>query len=233
MSLSLHIRNLITRPSSFGATKFIPRASEATFEAVVKTAERKDVALPLWNELKEEIYSLEPEAKLTIGKPSDGHLSSYYPSEIVLSDAEVDEVQALADQAGVSTLNTRLSKESNSLLTLHLASSDDKELPPSYPAALVSSSLGFTCKIVPGDYKPHLERVNKALKEAQKYAGDKNRSAMLSDYVECFKTGDIEKHKGEDIVDRPHTLNTCHAHRWLAQMGQRSRPSHRDVSGSD
>ena len=58
-------------------------------------------------QVKTEIYSLEPEASLSIGKPSEGHLSAYYPSNPAPSDAEIDEVQAICDKAGVSTLNTR------------------------------------------------------------------------------------------------------------------------------
>lgn len=34
---------------SFGATKFIPRVSDAALEAVVSASERSDIALPLWN----------------------------------------------------------------------------------------------------------------------------------------------------------------------------------------
>lgn len=182
-------------PLSFGATKFIPRVDESAFEAVVRASERSTEALPLWDALKEEIYALAPEAKLAIGKPADGHLSSYYPSpENPPSDAEVEEVQALADQAGVSTLNTRLSKESPSLLTLHIASASEN-LPISYPAALVSSRLGFTCQLKGGDHKLHLTKVNAALKEAAKHTGNKNRSDMLVDYMASFENGDIEKHK--------------------------------------
>lgn len=145
-------------------------------------------------QVKEEIYALTPESKLTIGKPSEGHLSSYYPSDPAPSDAEVDEVQALCDAAGVSTLNTRLSKQSASVLTLHIASSSS-ELPPTYPAALVSTLLGFTVKLQGGDYAECLTKVNQSLKDAAKHAGDKNRSDMLVDYEESFKTGDIEAHK--------------------------------------
>ncbi|KAK4047987.1 hypothetical protein OIV83_005021 [Microbotryomycetes sp. JL201] len=179
---------------SFGAVKFIPRVSQDAFEAVVSTSERSATALPLWRAVKDELYSLEPESKMFIGKPSEGHVSAYYPSDPAPSDAEVDEVQRLCDEAGVSTLNTRLSKQSPSLLTLHVASAKDS-LPVSYPAALVSSELGFTVKLVPGDFSKSLGKVNKALTEAIKYAENKNRQQLLEDYVESFKTGDIEKHK--------------------------------------
>jgi dipeptidyl-peptidase-3 len=158
---------------SFGATKFIPRVPEAAFAAVVSASERSSVALPFWEELKSEIYSLSPEASLSIGKPSQGHRSSYYPSSPAPSDEQVNEVQALADAAGVSTLNTRLSLVSPTELVLRFAS--------------VSS--------LPSTYKDALEKVNAALKEAEKYARDGNQSGMLKDYVQSFEHGDIEAHK--------------------------------------
>lgn len=65
-------------------------------------------------QVKTEIYSLEPEASLSIGKPSEGHLSAYYPSNPAPSDAEIDEVQAICDKAGVSTLNTRCAPDPSS-----------------------------------------------------------------------------------------------------------------------
>ncbi|GAA5906487.1 hypothetical protein JCM5296_003782 [Sporobolomyces johnsonii] len=178
---------------SFGATKFIPRASEAAFEAVVNASERADVVKPLFNELKSEIYALSPEPALTIGNPNAGHLSSYYPSSPPPSDAQVNEVQAICDAAGVSTLNTRLSRVSDQELILHIASVSD--LPSSFPKSLKSEKLGFEVKLQPGDYSDCLAKVNAALREARKYAGDKNRAGMLADYEESFEHGDVEAHK--------------------------------------
>ncbi|KAL8283979.1 hypothetical protein RQP46_005092 [Phenoliferia psychrophenolica] len=179
---------------SFGATKFIPRIPASVFGAVVKASERSSVALPLWESVKEEIYSLSPEASLSIGKPSEGHLSAYYPSNPAPSDAEVDEVQAICDKAGVSTLNTRLAKIDATNLSLLIASSSHS-LAPSYPATLKSSSLNFTLHLTPGDFDGPLAEVNKSLVLAAEHAGDANRKAMLLDYKTSFENGDIEMHK--------------------------------------
>ncbi|KAK4053216.1 hypothetical protein OIO90_003990 [Microbotryomycetes sp. JL221] len=180
---------------SFGAVKFIPRVSPEAFDKVVSNAERSATALPLWRSLKQELYAVEPESQMLIGKPSEGHVSSYYPSDPAPSDLEVDEVQRLCDEAGVSTLNTRLSKQSQSLLTLHIASSNKDELPTTYPAALVSSEHNFTVKLVPGDFSQALTKVNDSLTKAIDHAENSNRQSLLKDYIESFKTGDIEKHK--------------------------------------
>lgn len=178
---------------SFGATKFIPRSSPSSFEAIITSSELAAKALPLWRALKEEIYSVENEGLLSIGKPIEGGLSGYYWGEKV-GDGEVDEVQRLCDEAGVSTLNTRLSKSSSTALTLHIASTTPT-LPPSFPSSLVSLSLGFTLTLVGGDHAPSLLKVNQALKEAAKYAEDENRANMLGDYERSFGGGDVGDHK--------------------------------------
>ncbi|KPV75592.1 uncharacterized protein RHOBADRAFT_26952 [Rhodotorula graminis WP1] len=178
---------------SFGATKFIARASEEGFAAIVAASERSSVALPLWNELSGEIYALKPEASLSIGKPTDGHTSAYYPSSPPPSDEQVDEVQALCDAAGISTLNTRLSRTSDTELVLLIASVG--KLPASFPESLKSDKLGSTVRLEAGDFSDALGRVNAALREARKHARDDNQRQMLEKYEESFETGDIEAHK--------------------------------------
>ncbi|BGP40068.1 hypothetical protein JCM10449v2_004026 [Rhodotorula kratochvilovae] len=178
---------------SFGATKFVPRASKDAFAAVVATSERASVAVPLWEELATEIYALTPEASLSIGKPTAGHTSAYYPSSPPPSDAQVDEVQALCDAAGVSTLNTRLARVSDTELVLLVASAGD--LPSSYPRELRSDKQGFTVRLEPRDYADALGRVNAALREARPHARDENQGKMLDEYEKSFESGDIEAHK--------------------------------------
>ncbi|SGZ32256.1 BQ5605_C040g11835 [Microbotryum silenes-dioicae] len=157
-------------------------------------AERKEDVQALWEKTKQEIYALSPVSQLVIGKPVRGHLSNYYPSDPAPSDEHIDEVQNLCDQNGISTLNTRLIKISDQELVLKLASTT-KDVPSSYPAELESSKFGFKVRIQGGDYASSLAKVNQGLLDAAKYAGDDNRSKMLHDYENSFRTGDLETHK--------------------------------------
>ncbi|GJN89397.1 hypothetical protein Rhopal_002377-T1 [Rhodotorula paludigena] len=193
LAYSAQVFSNLSNFRSFGATKFIPRATPEGFAAVVKASERASVALPLWDELSHEIYALSPESALSIGKPTAGHTSSYYPSATPPTDEQVDEVQALCDAAGISTLNTRLARESDSQLVLLVASAAD--LPASYPKSLRSDKLGFDVRLEARDYADALAKVNAALSEARKYARNENQDKMLEKYVESFETGDIEAHK--------------------------------------
>ncbi|BGO94147.1 hypothetical protein JCM10020v2_005841 [Rhodotorula toruloides] len=193
LAYSAQVLSNLSNMRSFGATKFIPRVSEQSFEAVVKASQRSDVALPLWQELKEEIYSLSPEASLSIGKPSAGHVSAYYPSSPAPSDAQVDEVQALCDAAGISTANTRLSRVSDTELVLLVASIS--ALPSHYPKSLKSEKLGFEVRLQAGDYADALAKVDAALAQAGQYAANDNQREMLKHYAKSFETGNIEAHK--------------------------------------
>ncbi|GAA6015297.1 hypothetical protein JCM10207_008940 [Rhodosporidiobolus poonsookiae] len=193
LAYAAQVLSNLSNIKSFGATKFVPRVSQDAFAAVVKASEQASTAVPLWEDLKEEIYALSPEASLSIGKPSAGHISAYYPSTPAPSDAQVEEVQALADAAGISTLNTRLARVSDSELVLLIASTSD--VPSAWPKSLKSDKLGFECRIQGGDYKEQLEKVNAELSAAEKVARDENQAAMLREYVKSFATGDVEAHK--------------------------------------
>ena len=57
-------------------------------------------------QLKEHIYSVAPEASLSIGKRSLGHISNYYPGEVI-TDEEVAAIQNAAEKYDVNVINTR------------------------------------------------------------------------------------------------------------------------------
>lgn len=143
-------------------------------------------------QVKEVMYAHDDEAALLIGNPSQGHTSNYYSRDPPPSDAEVEEVQALCDAAGVSTLNTRLAKEPDGRLRLRVASAE--ALPKTWPKTLKSDKLGFTLTLEPWDFAMHLSGVVSALREAVKYAGDANRAKMLEHYADSFRGGDYKAH---------------------------------------
>ncbi|TFK97989.1 aflatoxin-detoxifizyme [Pterulicium gracile] len=171
---------------SFGATKFIPRVSQDKFEAFVNQSPNASQAKPLWDQLKSHIYSLEPEAALTIGKPSKGHTSNYYMGETI-TDSEVAVVQQAAEKLGIDVLNTRVSKQSSEAFTLHIASVNGGVQDN------VAASPHVSVKH--GDFATQLKRVNEALTEAKKHAANPTQVSMLDGYIKSFDTGSIEDHK--------------------------------------
>jgi len=178
---------------SFGATKFIPRSSPESFRKIVEASPRSSTALSLFDSLSPSLYSLSPAASLSIGFPADGHISSYYPGELKPTKEEIEKVQSICTEKGISTLNTRLTKNSDTSFTLLIASIA-KSSTSGFPESPIKAN-GIEVEIKMGDYSDCLEKVNAALKEAKKYAGDSNRTAMLGDYQESFEKGSTEKHK--------------------------------------
>jgi dipeptidyl-peptidase-3 len=176
---------------SFGATKFVPRSSSEAFRSIVAASPRSSTALPLFDSLSSSIYSLTPPESLSIGFPADGHVSSYYPGKFKPTKAEIEAVQELCTEKGISTLNTRLSKNSDTSFTLLIASVDAQG--QSSTSTIKSDKFEVVLKY--GDYSACLEKVNSALEQAKKLTSDSNQQAMLGDYQKSFKTGSVDAHK--------------------------------------
>ncbi|KAI0306584.1 aflatoxin-detoxifizyme [Multifurca ochricompacta] len=164
---------------SFGFTKFIPRVPQEKLSAVIENSPNAANAIPLWNELKEHVYALEPEASLFIGKRSLGQVSNYYLGDSITDD-EVVAVQAAAEKIGIDILNTRVRKNSPKDFVILVASVDTR------PDAVHDFSLkGGDAKLTVryGDFAGPLSRVVKALTEAKDHAANKHQSAMIEDYI--------------------------------------------------
>ncbi|KAF8654206.1 hypothetical protein AX16_003732 [Volvariella volvacea WC 439] len=176
---------------SFGFTKIIPRVSPERFEAVVANSLRSSEALPLWNKLKEHIYSNTPESSLFIGKRNEGHVSNYYLGEII-TDEEVAAVQKAAENLGIDVLNTRVVKNGPGDFTLLIASAS------SQPEAFHDISLNdgtAKLKVQYGDFSSALRKSVDALKEAIKYVANDHQRAAIESYIKSFETGSIQDHK--------------------------------------
>ncbi|KAI0065345.1 aflatoxin-detoxifizyme [Artomyces pyxidatus] len=176
---------------TFGFTKFIPRISESKFTAVVESSANASNALPLWNDIKEHVYALEPEASLSIGKRRLGQVSNYYLGEPI-TDEEVAAVQAAAEKIGVDVLVTRVEKKGPKDFVLLVASVETQST-LTHDIELQGTSVKLTVQY--GDFSDPLKKVNVALAEAKKYAANENESLMIDGYIQSFKTGSVEDHK--------------------------------------
>ncbi|KIY50904.1 hypothetical protein FISHEDRAFT_71212 [Fistulina hepatica ATCC 64428] len=172
---------------TFGFTKFVPRVDADKFGAVIKVSANANKAESLWKELKDHIYTLSPEASLSIGKRSQGHVSNYYLG-VPITDDEVAAVQDAAEGLGIDVLNTRVRKNGPSDFTLLVASVDKTK-------SSVHSLEKLKLTIEYGDFSEHLAKVNAALKEALKYTANEHQTKMVEGYIESFQTGSIPAHK--------------------------------------
>ncbi|PCH38202.1 aflatoxin-detoxifizyme [Wolfiporia cocos MD-104 SS10] len=176
---------------SFGFTKFIPRVPQDNFALVVKNSPSAVKALPLWEELKEHIYQLSPEASNFIGKRHLGHISNYYLGETILDD-EVAAVQAAAEKIGIDVLNTRVRKDGPDSFALLVASAEPQ---PTALHEIEIMSKGAKLSVEYGDFSEPLQKAVAALKEARAHVANEHQAAMLESYIESFKTGSIAAHK--------------------------------------
>jgi dipeptidyl-peptidase-3 len=165
---------------SFGFTKFIPRISQAQFEAAVKASANASKATALWDDLKEHIYSHTPEASLSIGKPNAGHVSGYYLGEAP-TDEEVAAVQTAAEKANIDLLNTRVRKDGPKEFTL-LVASGDKLVSP-FKAQELAGLDGVKLKVEYGDFTEALSKAATALTQAKQFAANEHQKAMLNGYI--------------------------------------------------
>ena len=148
--------------------------------------------------MREHIYAAEPEASLFIGKPTEGHISNYYPSKLIINDEEVAAVQAASEKLSIDILNTRY--EANLLsghpvfslvsrvvkngpddCTLLIASADKKD-DVEHSVDVNGKTIKLTVRH--GDYSADLTKVVEALKEARKYAANDNQANMIGSYIE-------------------------------------------------
>ena len=169
---------------SFGDTKFIPRLSVEDFQSVIESSESPE-ALKLFHQVKNVMYSVDPEESLLIGYPGDKHVSGYYSPDI--TKADVDFVQSVLEERGISALNTRLFRASGGYQVM-IASAETGLVE-------VFEKEGKRFQIIKGDFSTEMTAITHHMQEALKYVANENQEKMLKAYVESFKTGSIDAHK--------------------------------------
>ncbi|KAI6040659.1 peptidase family M49-domain-containing protein [Pisolithus marmoratus] len=188
---SAQVMHNLVNYKSFGFTKFVPRIPVGEFAKIIAASTNAANAVPLWETLKDHIYSTTPENSLFIGKRSEGHVSNYYLGEVI-TDEEVSAVQAAAEKIGVDILNTRVRKNGPGDFTLLVASAS-KQPPMLHDISMTSETAKLTVEY--GDFSEPLSKVITALQEAKKYTANETQTQMLECYIKSFETGSIEEHK--------------------------------------
>ncbi|KZT61788.1 hypothetical protein CALCODRAFT_490689 [Calocera cornea HHB12733] len=189
MEYTSQVLSNLVNYKSFGGSKFIPRIPVQTFEKIIKASPNAGLVSKLWGEVKDLVWSLEPEPQLLIGKPSAGHISNYYLGETI-SDEEVDEVGKLCEKLDINALNTRVKKISSSEYIILVASAEKKS--ESHAVDVGNTKLSVTVQY--GDFSGEMSRVAAALKEAKKYAANAHQEGMLDGYIKSMETGDMKAH---------------------------------------
>ncbi|KAI8941412.1 hypothetical protein NX059_002636 [Plenodomus lindquistii] len=178
---------------SFGDSKFVPRLEPRQLKALATVS--KD-ALALYESLKDAIYAGNDVAKLHLGYPSAGHVSTYYPDSPDITKEEIAGVSDFLESKGLLPENTRVKKTSDGFEVLIASALTE---PSSAQTDLAERKWeladGKSVSLVFGDYAKEMATIAHHIDEAKKYAANENQVKMMEEYSKSFSTGSLQAYK--------------------------------------
>jgi len=105
----------------FGDSKFVPRASEASFTALAATSPEAEKHYKATNGA---IFSSGNDGMMQLGFLDDGHVTTYYPDSKGITKAEIQAVNEWLTEKKLLPENTRLTKTADGDFHLLIASGD-------------------------------------------------------------------------------------------------------------
>jgi dipeptidyl-peptidase III len=171
----------------------VPRLEPRQLKALGTTSKN---ALELYEKFKDAIYAGNDIAKLHLGYPSAGHISTYYPDSPDITKEEIAGVSDFLEGKRLLPENTRVRKTSGGFEILIASALSD---PSSEQRDLKESEWtlddGKKVKLVFGDYSKEMEVIAHHMGEAKKYAANDNQVGMMEEYEKSFRTGSLEAYK--------------------------------------
>jgi dipeptidyl-peptidase III len=198
---------------SFGDSKIIPSIPSDVFEKVlfaspaIKGASL-ELAKELWSAVGKDIYDDAPR-KLQLGMAPSG-TTTYYSSNFTEEDGQFI-ARFVKSKGLLQPYNTRVFKVAAGSYVIRLASSIKQQEPAGagHASGVISKTPydsvehlllgehefeGKKISIVRGDYAPIMARVVGGLAAAQSHAANRHQVAMLSKYIDSFRSGSQEAH---------------------------------------
>ncbi|KAF2842149.1 dipeptidyl-peptidase III [Patellaria atrata CBS 101060] len=173
---------------SFGDSKFIPRFSEQTLEALSGlSSETKE----LYDKVKVGIFATKTVGLMHLGYPDAGHLTTYYPDSSDITKEEITIVSDFLESKKLLPENTRLRKTLDGFELL-IASQTTNPAETDIPHTeweLPGKLEGKTLTMQYGDYSTEMGKIADALEKAGEHALNKTEKTMHEEYVKAFRTG--------------------------------------------
>ncbi|KAK3076743.1 hypothetical protein LTS18_012191, partial [Coniosporium uncinatum] len=181
---------------SFGDSKFVPRIGA---EALKTIGSASGKTRALYEKIKDAIFAGDDVAKLHLGYPDGGHVSTYYPDSPSITKEEISIISDFLESKKLLPENTRLRKTNEGFEVLiasatkapHMEDRDVKE----EELELDGKLKGKKVKLVYGDYDLEMGKIARNLEKAQKYAANETESSMHEEYAKAFRTGSQEAYK--------------------------------------
>ena len=183
---------------SFGDSKFVPRLEPRQLKALATLSSE---TLKLYELFKDAIYTGNDIAKLHLGYPSAGHVSTYYPDSSNITKEEITGVSDFLEGKGLLPENTRVRKTSQGFDVL-IASALSDPAPEQRDLKESEWSLddGKKVKLAFGDYTKEMDTIAHHIEEAKKYAANDNQSNMMEEYSKSFRTGSLQAFKKSQMA---------------------------------
>jgi dipeptidyl-peptidase III len=183
---------------SFGDSKFVPRLEPRQLKALATVSQD---ALSFYEKFKDAIFAGDDVAKLHLGYPSAGHVSTYYPDSPDITKEEIAGVSDFLEGKGLLPENTRIKKTDGGFEVLIASALCD---PSSEQRDLKDSEWtlddGKKVKLVFGDYTKEMETISHHIEEAKKYAANENQIKMMEEYFKSFSTGSLQAFKKSQMA---------------------------------
>ncbi|KAL8738204.1 MAG: hypothetical protein Q9181_000975 [Wetmoreana brouardii] len=186
----------------FGDSKFIPRCPPETIEALVSAVPSAKEALEKSKTPIAAFYAtIEEPAKMHLGFPDKGHLSTYYPDSPDITQDEIEQVSAFMAEKKLLPENTRLRKTKDGSYQLLIASGLGKppleggDAGPETVFNLTGSLSGKTLELVFGDYIEEMAKIALHIKKAGLSAANDTQKQMMDHYAKSFGSGSLNEFK--------------------------------------
>ena len=155
-------------------------------------------AQKLYDSFKDDIYEDNSIARMHLGYPDKGHVSTYYPDSPDITTEEISVTADFLKEKGLLPENTRMRKTPDGDFEVLIASAvtdpatrDIKESSWTLPKPLQGKKIS----LVFGDHKNEMAKIAHNLTEAKKYALNSEEDAMQGEYVKSFRDGSMQAHK--------------------------------------
>lgn len=179
---------------SFGDSKFIPRIAA---EKVAALAKNSPEAAGLYKTFKDDLYESSSTARMHLGYPDKGHVSTYYPDSPDITHEEIEWTANFLKEQQLMPENTRMRKTPSGDYEVLIASAVTE--PKIHDTKEVQWSLDGPCKgkslrLVYGDHQTEMGKISQNLSEARKYALNDHEASMQAEYVTAFHDGSMLAH---------------------------------------